>query len=79
MIIQLDNKISKDQLEAVKEKLDSIQYNTTEVTTQYAHYIIGVGKKEFDIRSVGTLPGVKDIHRVSDAYKLVSKKWRGRR
>ncbi|MEL7222048.1 MAG: 3-deoxy-7-phosphoheptulonate synthase, partial [Bacteroidota bacterium] len=37
---------------------------------------IGVGKKEFDIRAIGTLAGIKDIHKVSDAYKLVSKKWR---
>ncbi|MEO0340111.1 MAG: 3-deoxy-7-phosphoheptulonate synthase, partial [Bacteroidota bacterium] len=37
---------------------------------------IAVGKKEFDIRSIGSMPGIKDIHRVSDAYKLVSKKWK---
>ncbi len=76
MIIQLDQNIDKAQLENLKNKLGNIQYKTTEVTTQFNHYIIGVGKKEFDIRAIGTMPGIRDIHRVSDAYKLVSKKWR---
>ncbi|MCB9267220.1 MAG: 3-deoxy-7-phosphoheptulonate synthase [Lewinellaceae bacterium] len=76
MIIQLDKRITGAQLEKLEAKLKEIQYKTTKVSTQYADYIIGVGKKEFDIRAIGTLPGIQDIHRVSDAYKLVSKKWR---
>ena len=76
MIIQLEQNIAPGQLEAVKEKLQQIKYNTTEVSTQFGEYIIGVGKQEFDIRAIGTLPGVRDIHRVSDAYKLVSRKWK---
>ena len=76
MIIQLDQNITASQLERLKEKLREIQYKTNRVSTQYGDYIIGVGKKEFDIRAIGTLPGIRDIHRVSDDYKLVSKKWR---
>ena len=76
MIIQLDKDIQTAQLEKVEGKLAEINYKATAVKTQYADYLIAVGKKEFDIRAIGTLPGVKDIHRVSDAYKLVSKKWR---
>lgn len=76
MIIQLEKNINPDQLNQLTSKLSEIEYKTTEVKTQYNHYIIGVGKKEFDIRSIGTLPGIHDIHRVSDAYKLVSKKWK---
>ena len=34
-----------------------IKYTTTEVSTQFGEYIIGVGKKEFDIRSIGTMDG----------------------
>jgi 3-deoxy-7-phosphoheptulonate synthase len=37
---------------------------------------VAIGKKEFDIRTLGHLPGIADIHRVSDEYKLVSKKWK---
>ena len=53
-----------------------IGYKASRVSTHSADYIICVGKKEFDIRAIGSLPGIRDIHRVSDDYKLVSKKWR---
>lgn len=76
MIIQLEPNISEQEQVALKEKLANIEYKVSPVKTQYASYLIGVGKKEFDIRAIGTLPGIKDIHKVSDAYKLVSKKWR---
>jgi 3-deoxy-7-phosphoheptulonate synthase len=33
-------------------------------------------KTVFDIRQFGHLPGVQDVHAVSDDYKLVSKKWK---
>jgi len=76
MIIQLDPNIEEAQLSKLEETLVGIEYETNYVTTQFGRYIIGVGKKEFDIRAIGCLPGIKDIHRVSDSYKLVSKKWR---
>ncbi|MCB0334273.1 MAG: 3-deoxy-7-phosphoheptulonate synthase [Bdellovibrionales bacterium] len=76
MIIQLEEKISeKDYLE-VAEVVRAIGYKATEVKTQQGRYIVAIGTKEFDIRSVGQLPGVSDVHRVSDAYKLVSNKWK---
>lgn len=76
MIIQLEKNITDIQLAYLKEKLDTIDYKTNRVQTQFADYIIGIGKKDFDIRAIGTMEGVQDIHRVSDSYKLVSKKWR---
>ncbi len=78
MIIQLEPQISGEQLAALEQQLAAIRYKTNRVQTQYGDYIIGLGTAEFDIRSIGTLPGVRDIHQVSDAYKLVSKKWRVR-
>ncbi len=76
MIIQLEKNIAADQLTELKDKLANVDYKTSEVNTQFGNYIIGVGKKEFDIRSIGTMKGIKDIHRVSDAFKLVSRKWK---
>jgi 3-deoxy-7-phosphoheptulonate synthase len=76
LIIQLEKNIQQSDLNNLKSQLDAIQYKTNRVTTQFGDYIIGVGKKEFDIRAIGTLDGIRDIHRVSDAYKLVSKKWK---
>jgi 3-deoxy-7-phosphoheptulonate synthase len=76
MIIQLEPNITDQQRATLEERLQAIQYKVTPVKTQYADYLVGVGKKAFDIRGIGNLPGIRDIHHVSDAYKLVSKKWR---
>lgn len=76
MIIQLNSNISSSAKIALNEKLADYGYSHNEVATQFGNYIIGVGKKSFDIREIGSMEGIKDIHRVSDAYKLVSKKWK---
>ena len=72
MIIQLESHITPAQRRALEEQLRAIQYKVTPVQTQFADYLIGIGKGEFDIRAIGNLPGIRDIHRVSDDYKLVS-------
>jgi len=76
MIIQLEQDIASEQLEKIQERLQQIRYKGSRVQTQHGDYLIAVGKTPFDIRAIGTMAGVRDIHRVSDAYKLVSKKWR---
>lgn len=76
MIIQLEEKLKPEQKENILSKIKSIGYKVTEVKTQRADYFVCIGKKEFDIRLIGSLNGVKDVHRVSDVYKLVSKKWK---
>ncbi len=76
MIIQLQENVSAQERQDIASALSSISYKGNDVKTQFGDYIICVGKKEFDIRGIGTLPGIKDIHRVSDPYKLVSKKWK---
>jgi 3-deoxy-7-phosphoheptulonate synthase len=76
MIIQIQQEASVAQLEQIKKNIKTIDYNYTEVKTQYGHYLIGIGSREFDIRQFGTLEGIRDIHKVSDVYKLVSSKWK---
>ena len=76
MIIQLEKGISDDSLEKVKAELKRINYKITTVKTQFGDYLIGTGKKTFDIREIGHFDGIKDIHIVSDDYKLVSSKWK---
>lgn len=76
MIIQLEAGIKEKDLQKLEAQLKAIKYSQNRVQTQNGDYIIAVGKKEFDIRSIGSLPGIQDIHKVSDAYKLVSKKWK---
>lgn len=76
MIIQLKEKLKSVAKEKILSKVNAIGYKTTEVKTQAGDYLVCIGKKEFDIRQIGSLDGVMDVHRVSDSYKLVSKKWK---
>jgi len=76
MIIQLQPAISTSEKEAIVTKMKSLEYKTTEVKTHKNNYLVGIGKKEFDIRQLGHMKGIADIHRVSDDYKLVSRKWK---
>jgi 3-deoxy-7-phosphoheptulonate synthase len=76
MIIQLKKDISGPQKEAIIKKLGTIKYKANEVKTQKGTYLIGIGKQVFDIRDIGFMPGIEDIHIVSDNYKLVSRKWK---
>lgn len=76
MIIQLNQSISDEEKANIIDVVNKLSYKSTEVNTQKGKYLVSIGKKEFDIRSVGYLPGIADIHRVSDDYKLVSRKWK---
>jgi 3-deoxy-7-phosphoheptulonate synthase len=76
MIIQLKPSITSPEKEDIVSKIKTLDYKTTEVNTQKGIYLVGIGKKEFDIRQLGNLKGIADIHRVSDDYKLVSRKWK---
>ncbi|RED97463.1 3-deoxy-7-phosphoheptulonate synthase [Marinoscillum furvescens] len=76
MIIQLESSITDEQRDALKAQVSALKYKTNDVKTQKGEYIIGIGKKQFDVRNIGHLPGIKDIHIVSDDFKLVSRKWK---
>ena len=76
MVILLRENITSGKIKEILDKIREIGYQATEVKTQFSRYIICVGKNEFDIREIGTIKGVKDVFRVSDDYKLVSRKWK---
>jgi len=76
MIIQTAKNIAAADYKRLTDKLAEIGYAYTEVRTQFQDYLVAIGQEPFDIRSIGGLKGVRDIHRVSDAYKLVSNKWK---
>ncbi len=76
MIIQLSKAITSMEKEAIVSQIGGLGYKSNEVKTQYGNYLVAIGKKEFDIRKLGIMPGIADIHRVSDDYKLVSRKWK---
>ena len=76
MIIQFQTTATTEQKSSIVQAVNALGYKTTAVQTQTGSYLVCIGKKEFDLRSLGHMPGIKDIHRVSDDYKLVSKKWK---
>ncbi|UII26671.1 3-deoxy-7-phosphoheptulonate synthase [Fulvivirga maritima] len=76
MIVQLEKDLSLDKKKGIIDKVNSLKYKTTEVKTQLGDYIVGVGKGDFDIREVGQMPGIEDIHIITDDNKLVSRKWK---
>lgn len=76
MIIQLHKNIDTEDLQVIFKTLEVNNYAVTQVKTQFENYLVCIGKHDVDIRIIGHLKGVKDIHRVSDNYKLVSRKWK---
>lgn len=76
MIIQLSENATADERSAILQKLKGLGYKAADVTTQKGNYLVCIGKNEFDIRQIGQLKGIADVHRVSDDYKLVSRKWK---
>jgi len=76
MIVTLAPHASTDQIEGIAAFLEGIGWKTTGVKTQSAGYLVGIGSKEIDLRQISNLPGVSDVHRVTDVYKLVSRAWK---
>jgi len=76
MIIQLENNISEERLKRIKEQVSKIGFDSKPVKTQFKNYLVGIGKNDIDLRTIGSMEGITDIHRVSDQYKLVSAKWK---
>lgn len=78
MIITLDLNISSEQVSKLEAFLESKGMQSTHVRTQSASYVVAIGARDVDIRLIGFMPGVQDVHKVSDVYKLVSRSWRVR-
>lgn len=78
MIITLQPGISDQDRAQVQGFLSQFGFSTTAVSTQSGEYFVAIGSREVDLRQVHQCRGVKDVHRVTDVYKLVSRKWKVR-
>lgn len=76
MIIQLHTNCSLKEREQLDQLLEENNIKLVEITTQFNHYLVCILTKEFDIRHIGNLACVQDVHRVTDSYKLVSRQWK---
>jgi 3-deoxy-7-phosphoheptulonate synthase len=76
MIISLERAIEVNDLQNLVTLLSTVGCSATEVVTQSGRYVIAVGSREFDIRRIGILKGVRDVHYISESYQLVSREWK---
>lgn len=76
MIIQLQPDITAQQKQAVLDSLTSLKFTSREIETNHKTYLVCPESKTFDIRIIGHLPGVADVHIVKDQVQLVSRQWK---
>ena len=78
MIIQLKREITAGERGEIEQLLKSYRVKAVDVKTQFGEYLVCIFSDEFDLRRVGSMPGVRDVHRITDSYKLVSRQWKVR-
>src|ERR1700752_603317 len=76
MIIQLKKNIGLSEKNRIVQTVSDLGYKSNEVKTNEGFYLVCIGKLDIDIRRIGNLDGIADVHRVSEQYKLVSRKWK---
>ncbi|MBL0309813.1 MAG: 3-deoxy-7-phosphoheptulonate synthase [Bacteroidetes bacterium] len=76
MIIQLTADITAQQKKEVNDLLSSLQFSSREIETNHKTYLVCPESKTFDIRLIGHLAGVADVHIVKDQVQLVSRQWK---
>lgn len=76
MILQLKKNPDEQLTINIEKYLSNTGYSVSRVNTQENNYLIVLGKVKHDIRKIGSLPGVADIHYVDDPYQLVSRMWK---
>ena len=76
MIIQLKNNMEEQKLKNIEQYVSGAGYSVSLVNTQFRKYFIALGNVKHDIRKIGSLDGVADIHYVDEAYQLVSRMWK---
>jgi 3-deoxy-7-phosphoheptulonate synthase len=76
MIIKFNSNSTEENRSHLRKFLHENGFSFNSVKTQSNLYGVSIGKCKLDIRKVGAFEGVEDVFRVSDTYKLVSRKWR---
>ena len=76
MIIQLATDSNPTEIAGIENLLTSIGFSINDIKTKTARYLICPENKNVDIRRIGNMPGVADVHIVKDSYQLVSREWK---
>jgi len=76
MIIQLAKDTNTQSYDELAGVMKNNQFQFSEVRTQLGRYLIALEGNEIDIRKIGNLSAVKDVHAVNAKQQLVSSKWK---
>lgn len=76
MIVQLNKSATASEKSKVEQKIKSYGFKINDISTQFGNYMVCIGKGEIDIRNLGSMSEVSDIHIVDDPFKLVSSQWK---
>lgn len=76
MIVQLIPNVSEQEKKEVTDLLATLKFNPKEIHTGTKTYLVCPENNSFDIRLIGHLKGVSDVHIVKDQVQLVSRQWR---
>lgn len=78
MIIELNKDISERASATVLQKLSTLGFEVTKVTTQHQQCVVALGRSDVDVTPVAKLEGVTNICLVNDGFQLVSRRWKKR-
>jgi 3-deoxy-7-phosphoheptulonate synthase len=76
MIVELQSEITERDKNELVHQFEKHNASVKHVVTQFKEYYIVTNSDDVDLRFYGSMTGVKDIFRVDDPYKFVSKKWK---
>lgn len=76
MIIQLNDNNTAIVQGKINECLEQLKVPFYPVHTQRASYLVCTPEGPFDIRNIGHLEGVRDVHVVANKHKMVNKRWK---
>ena len=71
MILQVNTQINEQESSDLREKVQSFGFSINEIRTQTHLYFICLGENKGDIRQLGNLKNVIDVHRVEDRKSVV--------
>jgi 3-deoxy-7-phosphoheptulonate synthase len=75
MIITLAEEVKESELSELLAILRATGWSGTPVKTKNCLCLVVSGNTDIDLFALKNLPGVKEIHNISEPYKLVSNSW----
>lgn len=77
MVVVLEKNVNEQQIESIIKHLEDFGFDVHKSTGIESIVLGAIGvKPDFDIRNVQILEGVREVHRITEPYKLASRTFR---